>query len=40
MQVEFYQDDNGKLWLYYARKIILREPKVSPNETFMKTPIK
>ncbi len=29
MQADFYQDDNGLIWFYYARKIILREPKQS-----------
>jgi hypothetical protein len=29
MQADFYQDDNGLIWFYYARKIIVREPKQS-----------
>jgi hypothetical protein len=27
MAVDFFQDDNGKIWLYYARKIVYREPR-------------
>lgn len=25
MDVDFFQDDNGRLWLFYAKKIVVRK---------------
>ena len=33
MDVDFFQDDNGRVWLFYAKKIVVRKrlPEVIPQ---------
>jgi hypothetical protein len=30
LDADFHQDDNGKIWLFNCKNIIVREPKARP----------
>ena len=37
MDADFFQDDNGKIWLFYAKNIMTRPKKKSALQLFNET---
>ena len=40
MNVDFFQDDNGFLWLFLCRDIVIREPVIKDNSNTTQSKLK